>query len=280
MSEQVLVLKRNAEIDVRGLETDLNKIVNDLSLVSSIAIFDDESNREAKKIISESRKQFNVYDKRRIELKKELLSPYEKVEEIFKKYDVLHKEQINKINVDSKEYEENKRLIKEKEVIEYFNGLNEHSFLSFNHTGIKVINSGSLSKYKEEIDRFISKIETDIILINQQEEHMRIMSEYEYSLNATQAIIKVQEQVKREHELNVSINSNEATQAYKLVEEIEQETTTNKEIEEVEHIKKFRGEIQCTKNTICTVATVLFRKQYNIKIIRTVILINIMKKEK
>ena len=204
MSNKTLVLKRNASVDIEGIESKLKAVVDELEKVNSLAIHDDESNKEAKALLTQTRKDWKVFDDERKDFKKAILEPYEQVDTLFKKYETLHKKAIKVLADDSKDYEENKRYKKKKKVIDYFNSVNKHaSLIDYADTKIRVINSGTVASYKREVDTFINKVNVDIEVIDTYDENLKhlIMVEYEKHLDLGQAQLTVKQNIKRAKEL-------------------------------------------------------------------------------
>ena len=58
-----------------------------------------------------------------------------------------------------------------------------------------------MKSYKDTIDKFLSQIETDLQVINTQDNKERVLSVYYDSLNLSQAITSVTQAIEREQQL-------------------------------------------------------------------------------
>ena len=280
---KLLVINKNAVVDIEGIESKLKTVVDELNKVNSLAIHDEESNKKAKDLISASRKEFKVYDDERKEFKKEIMKPYDEVDVIFKKYNELHKKAINKLSKDSKDFEENKRLEKEKEIITYFDLVNTNaSFIKFEDLKLNIINSGSLISYKRQIDEFMEKIDIDLQVINTYETSIKalILVEYEKHLDLGQAQLTVRKNIERAEELKKQKVWKEPEQVEELViDQVVNKVKDNHVINDVPRttqgtpvftsdkdtgeIKKYRLQVELTEQQLNDLEVIL--KQNNIK---------------
>lgn len=277
---KLLVINKNAVVDIEGIESKLKTVVDELNKVNSLAIHDEESNKKAKDLISASRKEFKVYDDERIEFKKEIMKPYDEVDKIFKKYNELHKKAIDKLSKDSKDFEENKRLEKEKEIITYFDLVNTNaSFIKFEDLKLNIINSNSLISYKRQIDEFMEKINIDLQVINTYETSIRalILVEYEKHLDLGQAQLTVRKNIQRAEELKKQKVWKDPEKV--VIDQVANKESIKEQIEEVEYyqvpkpnlvfpddtgeIKKYRLQVELTEQQLNDLEVVL--KQNNIK---------------
>ena len=137
------------------------------------------------------------YETQRTSIKKQILSPYDEFESLYRKE---VKEKIEKAVEILKDkitsVEDELRKTKTDSIISYFNELCEIkkiNFLTFEQTGIEINLSTSDKQYKEKCIEFTNKIADDLELIETQKDKTEILIEYKTSLNAARSIKIVQE---------------------------------------------------------------------------------------
>lgn len=160
----------------------------------------EETVKAVKKARSDLNGEFEDYEKKRKEVKKEIMSPYEKFEAIYKDCvtDVFKKAD-DELKAKILEVENGIKERKAVEVRAYFDEYAQSkniSFLTFEISRIKVNLSDSLKKLKEQTKAFIDRVSDDLNLIGTQEHSTEILVEYKWSLNVSAAITTVVDRYK------------------------------------------------------------------------------------
>ena len=94
-----------------------------------------------------------------------------------------------------------------------------------------------MKSYKDTIDKFLSQNETDLQVINTQDNKERVLSVYYDSLNLSQAITSVTQAIEREQQL--VIMQDRANQAIAPTPEIKKEIEETKQTEVKKYITRF-----------------------------------------
>ena len=148
-----------------------------------------------------------AFDRKRIDTVNAFKKPTEQFESDLKAFASRIDSLRSNIDVQIKDYENRVKAEKESKVIEYFEELknkNNLSFINYQQANVNVTLSASLKSLYEAVDNFIFGINMDLNLINSQEHKERILVEYKRTLNASEAIVSVNEAVKAEEELKAS----------------------------------------------------------------------------
>lgn len=190
--EQLPIIKERLE----GLSKEIDKKVeNALSLVCN-----EDTRKDVKEVRALLKKQFTELEEQRKYVKKMVLDPYNKFEEVYKEYvsdkfkyaDAELKEKIENVENELKSE-------KRHEVIKYFDEYKESlniDFVFFNQSNINVDLSTSLKKLKEQAKEFLDKVNDDLKLIEAEENKAEILVEYKKSLNVSEAILNVKNRIK------------------------------------------------------------------------------------
>lgn len=192
-NNQLIVIKQLPEIEehLKNVSTEIDKKVEDVkSLVCT-----EENKQEIKKIRTEMNKELEQFEKRRKQVKEEVLAPYMKFEEVYKvcisdKYKSADNELKAKIN--DIEIEQKKKL--EAEARRYFNeyiASKNIDFITFERMNLKIGLSDNPTKLKKQITAYIDQKVDDLNLIETQEHKTEILVEYKETLNVSQAITTV-----------------------------------------------------------------------------------------
>lgn len=148
--------------------------------------------KDIKAVRARLKKDFEILEKKRIDVKRRIMSPYEAFENIYKDCvtsvyipaDEKLKEKINDV--------ENKIKKAKREEIEcYFNEYcrtKNIDFITFQMTNINVNLSSSKKSLKNEAKDFVDKVWEELELINSHEYSSEILIEYKASLNIARAI--------------------------------------------------------------------------------------------
>lgn len=197
MSE-LIVIKQLPVIEeqLKNISEDIDKKVEELNKLE----VNKDTVKEVRKVRTQFRKDFDDLENKRKEVKKAVLTPYERFEEIYKNY-VTNKfrkadnDLKNKIdNMESQIKQE-----KEQEVKRYFEEYrqaNNIDFIEYRQANIKVNLSDSMRSLKEQVKNFIDQRVDDLKLIETQEHKTEILIEYKQNLNVSLSITTVNNRFK------------------------------------------------------------------------------------
>ena len=164
------------------------------------------------------------YETQRTSIKKQILSPYDEFESLYRKE---VKEKIEKAVEILKDkitsVEDELRKTKTDSIISYFNELCEIkkiNFLTFEQTGIEINLSTSDKQYKEKCIEFINKVADDLELIETQKDKTEILVEYKTSLNAARSIKIVQERKAAIEETERQEKQNQLNKRIQIITEL------------------------------------------------------------
>lgn len=185
IKEQLYLIKEQFEAEVR----------NAISLDCT-----EDTLQEVKKLRARLGKIFEACEGKRKEVKKQVLSPYDSFEDVYKDC-VTDVYTPAKAELDRKIATVENELLysKTKDAIEFFT---EYSvslgidFISFDQLQIKIIRSSSLKSVKAEIKRRIDQIVDDLTFIATQDHSPEILVEYKKSLNLTHAVTTVTNRIR------------------------------------------------------------------------------------
>lgn len=173
------------------LELMRDTIQKNVDTALSLAVTEDTI-KEVKAVRARLKKDYEKLEKARIEVKKQILSPYEQFEAIYKKcitsvYSPADEKLRRKIN----EVEDGLKKAKQLEVEGYFKeycSSKNIDFLSFRQTGIAINLTCSKKSLKTQAKAFVDQVADDLAFISSQENEAEILVEYKKSLNAVQAM--------------------------------------------------------------------------------------------
>lgn len=156
----------------------------------------DETVKEVKKKKTELKKQWNELERKRKDVKKKVLEPYDAFEKIFKTcITEPFREADEQLASKIAEVENARKAEKEATVRSYFaecaTSLNIPDFITYERMGLEIIFSTSLKRYKEQVKAFLDRAASDLQLIETQEHSDEILVEYKQSLDASRAILVV-----------------------------------------------------------------------------------------
>lgn len=198
MSNAVIEVKQLPVIEEQ-LQAVKAEIAERVSYAKSLVCTEDTVS-EIKKLRAELKKEFLALEERRKEVKNAVMMPYNRFEAVFrecvadpyKEADADLKEKIDAV-------EDTLRERRRAEVKEYFDeylASRNVDFVSFEQANINVTLSASLKSLKEQARAFVDRICDDLNLIDTQEHKDEIMYEYQRSLNASAAILTVNNRYK------------------------------------------------------------------------------------
>lgn len=215
-------------------------------------------NEDTYKIVKEKRAaitaMFNDLESDRKAIKKAILEPYEKLEEVYNQcVKDIYVETKEKLDAKISDVESDIKKQKLDDVIPYFSEYalaNNIDFVTFEDAKIKVTMSASKKKLQEESKAFIDRIAADVALIRTQSDELisEMMVEYKETLDVNSAIQSVIERHKKIDaevipESSADVGSNE-------VIEVPEEPLTAPTVEEKKYNMTFtvNGTIEQLKN--------------------------------
>ncbi len=242
----LIVVKQLPQIEEHLKELSIQideKVNNAKSLVCT-----EENVKTIKQVKADLNKEFKDIEQQRKMVKEQVLAPYMKFEEVYKKYiSDKYKSADNdlKQKIDSVESELKEK--KEQEIKEYFEEYKvakNIDFIEFGQAKINVTLTASMKSLKEQAKQFIDKIIDDLNLIETQEHKAEILVEYKQTLNVSQAITTVanrfkaiEEEKRKQEQKVVHIEMNENHEISKRTYE-ELENVMNKPLEQPKEEKQ------------------------------------------
>lgn len=196
MNNEIIVVKQLPQIEehLQTIKAEVTARVNDaLSLVCT-----EDTLKSVKAARADLNKDLKYFEERRKAVKKEIMTPYEQFEAVYKECisDTYKKADIElKAKIDSVENE--LKTQKTAEVKGYFDEYRNSkiadgiTWIGFADAKINVTLSASMKSLKEQAKTFIDRICDDLNLIDTQEHKDEILYEYKQSLNVSNAITTV-----------------------------------------------------------------------------------------
>ena len=155
--------------------------------------------KAVKEIRARLTKAFNEMEELRKQVKKQILAPYEALEEVYKScitdiYKPCDKELADKIHEVENGLKAQKRKIAE-EYFDEFSRAANIDFLTLDRVlvcvGLNIGLSTTKKAIRDSISLFITKVSEELVLIDTQEHSAEVLVEYKQSLNVAQAITLV-----------------------------------------------------------------------------------------
>lgn len=185
------------------IEENLKKLSEEIKLKVEKAkslIVSEETVKEVKKVRADLNSEFKELEAQRKIVKEQVLAPYNRFEEIYKKY-VTDNFKDADLNLKNKieEIETEQKKTKSIEVSEYFIEYAKSYELDwliqnqayYNMAKINVTLTASMKSLKEQVKTFVDKIVSDLKLIEIQVNKEEILVEYRKDLNVNRAITDV-----------------------------------------------------------------------------------------
>lgn len=196
MEQNLIVIKQLPVIEDQ-LQAVKKSIEERVSTALSLVCTED-TYKSIKKVRSELNKEYQELEKRRKEVKAQILKPYESFEGIYKEcagdlYSNADAQLKKKIN----EVEDGLKKQKEEELEAYFKeyraslGLAE-DFVSLGAAGIRVGLSDSMNTLKKSATEFLDRIASDLQVIEGLESRDEVLTEYRNSYNLSGSMLIVE----------------------------------------------------------------------------------------
>lgn len=201
-TDALIVVKQLPIIEeqLKTLSTEIDdKVSTALKMVCT-----DDTVKDVKKLRAELNKDFKELESQRKYVKEQVLSPYQKFEEVYKTYvSDKYKEADQELKTKIDSVEDELKAKKEGEIKDYFNEYaisQKLDWLDYSRSNINVTLTASIKSLKEQAKEFIDKVNDDLKLIETQDNKIEILAEYKRSLNVSYAITSITDRFKREEE--------------------------------------------------------------------------------
>lgn len=196
MENNLIVIKQLPVIEDQlvAVKQSIEERVNTaLSLICT-----EETYKDIKKVRSDLNKEYQELEKRRKEVKAQILKPYESFEEIYKecagdlyaKADAQLKARINEV-------EDGLKAQKAEQLAGYFSEKRsaleiEESFVGLEAAGIRIGLSDSLPSLQKKADEFLERIASDLKVISTLEHQDEVLAEYRNGYNLSGSMLAVE----------------------------------------------------------------------------------------
>lgn len=199
MSNEIIVVKQLPVIE-QQLAQIKQQVAERVETVTSLVVTEDTV-KAVKKARAELGAEFKSWEEKRKEVKKAVITPYEKFEEVYndcisnsyKTADKLLKQRIDEVENELKA----EKAAEVKSYFEEYLASKSIDFITYEQAGINVTLSASLKSLKEQAKAFIDRIESDLKLIETFVDlKAEILVEYKKSLNVSDAITGVKARAK------------------------------------------------------------------------------------
>jgi hypothetical protein len=199
MSNEIIVVKQLPVIE-QQLAQIKQQVAERVETVTSLVVTEDTV-KAVKKARTELNAEFKAWEDKRKEVKKAVITPYEKFEEVYndcisnsyKTADKLLKQRIDEVENELKA----KKAAEVQSYFEEYLASKEIDFVTYAQAGLNVTLSASLKSLKEQAKAFIDRIVSDLALIETFTDlKAEILVEYKKSLNVSDAITGVKARAK------------------------------------------------------------------------------------
>lgn len=219
-------------------------------------VVSEDTVKDVKKTRAELNKEFTELETQRKQVKSAIMAKYDEFEEIYRENVAdLYKNADLELKTKIDEVENNLKLEKEQELLDFFNQYKETyhlDFLNFNDIGLNITLSASMKSLKDQIKDFCEKLDKDIQLIQTDENKDKLMLEYlrnGYDYQAAKLTLieeqKQLEELKQQMEKKQEIEKQEE----KVVERV-QEIIPPKEVIQEEEILESTFTVKATKDKL------------------------------
>ena len=200
MENNLIVIKQLPVIEDQ-LQAVKKSIEERVELALSL-VCTEETYKDIKKVRSELNKEYQELEKRRKEVKAQILKPYESFEGIYKECaGDLYARADNQLRQKINEVEDGLRRQKEEDLAKYFAEYREslhiaEDFVSLDKAGIKVGLSDSKTALRKKAAEFLDRIASDLQVIETLESGAEVMAEYRKTYNLSGSMLIVDERHK------------------------------------------------------------------------------------
>lgn len=246
MKNELITINKNNEIETTLLEEKVNDILVRIKDVRNFAVHDQETKVKAKELQRDLKADFTELDNLRKDKQRQYTEPFKKLQKQFKEWDMAINNELSVLTKSIEEYETNQLNEKIKELEVYFDEVNDIEFLTYDNIGLNVTLSASVKSLTTQIDDFIERVTNDLAVIETQDNKERILVRYQSTLDLSNAITSVNEEVKKEKEL---IEVKEEPTIEKVVE-VSKEEPIIKNTKQTEPFSKVMLFVECTDSQL------------------------------
>jgi len=222
---ELINITQSPIIEYSKLDEIAEEVRNELAKADLKNLVVSEGNLQfAKNLRAKYNKSFAEFEEARKLIKKAVNDPYDQFEKAykdklanqFKDADLVLKTAIDEI-------ESGLKTEKKAEIKRYFDnavsalGLD---FVNFDQVGLNVTLTATEKSLKEQVDKFVEKVVSDLELISTQEHQERIIVRYKQNLNVSQSITSVVNEVKQEEALKQRAEEKKQPEVVKPVENL------------------------------------------------------------
>lgn len=199
MNNEIIVVKQLPVIE-QQLAQIKQQVAERVETVTSLVVTEDTV-KAVKKARAELGAEFKSWEEKRKEVKKAVITPYEKFEEVYndcisnsyKTADKLLKQRIDEVENELKA----KKAAEVQSYFEEYLASKGIDFVTYAQAGLNITLSASLKSLKEQAKAFIDRIVSDLALIETFTDlKAEILVEYKKSLNVSDAITGVKARAK------------------------------------------------------------------------------------
>ena len=219
-------------------------------------VVSEDTVKDVKKTRAELNKEFTELETQRKQVKSAIMAKYDEFEEIYRENVAdLYKNADLELKTKIDEVENNLKLEKEQELLDFFNQYKETyhlDFLNFNDIGLNITLSASMKSLKDQIKDFCERIDKDIQLIQTDENKDKLMLEYRRNgFDYQKAKLTLIEEQKQLEELKQQMEKKQEIekQEEKVVEQV-QEIIPPKEVIQEEEILESTFTVKATKDKL------------------------------
>lgn len=161
-------------------------------------VCNEDTYKEVKKVRSELNKEYELLEKRRKEIKSQILAPYDEFEAVYKDCaGGLYADADKKLAAKIREVEDGLKQQKAEDLETYFNEYRasvgiDSSFVSIDDAHIKVGLSDSKTSLHKQAAAFIDRIVDDLKVIESLESRDEVLAEYSQDYNLSKAMLTVE----------------------------------------------------------------------------------------
>lgn len=201
-----LVIVRQLPIIEDKMEEALASVQDRLSAMSNLVVTDDNY-KELKKVRADLNKEYNHLETLRKQVKSAVEAPYKKFESgAYKKMADAYRGAIAQLDGNIKDVENGLITQRKESLLKYYDEYRQSLGLDAEiadpkRSGIKVGLSGTMKSFKEQARAHLDKISNDLTMIDTLEDRDEILVEYRISLDASNAVMTVNERHRQAEEM-------------------------------------------------------------------------------
>ena len=189
-----------SDMEARGLE-----VQESIAQMNIDKIEPTEENRSMmKKMRTTLNKELSVFEDQRKMIHSKITEPYNAFKDSYEiNIKSVYQSATEKLKEKISEVEKRMLDIKKTTLTAYFEEHNTHNFITIDNVGLNIILSASEKKLKEQIDKFLDQVDSEVESISAMENSVRILGYYQKTLDLADSISSVNADIKREEELKL-----------------------------------------------------------------------------